>query len=75
MSRQGQTYLMQEIRKAVEYCSREYEMTWSEAIGCLTMATHYYANVAFSMDLTDEEIDEMDRLNGMEDGDSVDDII
>ena len=60
MSKPGQNFLLGEIRKAVEYCAREYDMTWAETIGCLEMTKHYYIDIAFSTnkDEDEEDVDE-----------------
>ena len=50
MGKAGQAYFIETIRKAIEYCAMEYDMTWVEAIGCLHMAAHHYAMVAFKPD-------------------------
>lgn len=50
MSRPGQDYLLEEIRKAISYCALEYDMTWAEAIGCLEMSKHYYIDLAFGFE-------------------------
>lgn len=55
MSKQGQNYLLESVRKAIEYCAREYDMTWAEAIGCLEMIKHYYVDLAFDLNMDKEE--------------------
>ena len=54
MSKSGQNYLLENIRKSIEYCAREYEMTWVEVIGCLEMTKCYYAEIAFGDGLEEE---------------------
>ena len=61
MSKSAQSYLLHEIRKAIEYCAREYDMTWAEAVGCLHMAIQYYTSVAFETEEDDE--DDEDELS------------
>jgi len=58
MSKAGQNFLLQEIRRAIEYCAKEYDMTWAEAIGCLNMCIHYYNDLAFNSDYEEDEEDE-----------------
>lgn len=58
MSKAGQNYLIQEIRRAIEYCAQEYDMTWAEAIGCLNMCSHYYNDLAFDSNYEDEDDEE-----------------
>jgi hypothetical protein len=60
MSKSGQNYLLSEVRKSVEYCAREYEMTWAEAVGCLDMIKHYYIDMAFSINIEEDIIEEED---------------
>lgn len=62
MSKPGQNYLLESVRKSIEYCAHEYEMTWAEAIGCLEMIKHYYVDLAFDMNLDkNEEEDEQNN--------------
>lgn len=61
MSRPGQDFILQEVRKVIEYCAKEYDMTWAEAVGCLSMIQHYYSSVAFQTNMNEEaETDEDD---------------
>jgi len=55
MSKAGQNYLLSESRKSVEYCAREYDITWAEAVGCLEMIAHYYTDLAFNLNSEDED--------------------
>ena len=46
MSKEGIYYLGDALDKAVEYCRKEFEMTYAEAVGLLLFKAHAMMNEA-----------------------------
>jgi hypothetical protein len=61
MSLKAQEYLFNEITRVIQYSIDEYNITWSEIVGCMYMILHQSAeNCINKADGEQEQIEESD---------------